>query len=108
MFGPVSDHQLAERRSLAYHGEIATRLDADPALLSRARSRVESWLSSGAVARFYAEQWRDILARSRAEVQIALLDPSEPMRMLRQVSPFAGALAPRDRWRIGRSVRAAP
>jgi len=108
MLGPASDHELAEKRSLAYHGEIATRLAGDAELLLRARSRVESWLSSAAVARFYAEQWRDILARSQAEIQLALLDTGEPMRMLRQVSPFAGALPPRDRWRIWRTVRTAP
>jgi hypothetical protein len=108
MLGPASDHELAEKRSLAYHGEIASRLSGDPDLLVRARSRVESWLSSAAVARFYAEQWRDLLGRPRAEIELALLDAGEPMRMLRQVSPFAGALPPRDRWRIWRTVRATP
>jgi hypothetical protein len=108
MLGPASDHELAERRSLAYHGEIATRLAGDPDLLMRARSRVESWLSTDAVARFYAEQWRDVLARTPAEIQLALLDAGEPMRMLRQVSRFAGALPPRDRLRIWRALRPVP
>jgi hypothetical protein len=102
------DHDLAERRSLAYHSEIAARLAGDRALLPRARDRVDAWLREGGVARFYAESWRDILERLLPEIQIALREDSEEMRMLRQVSPFAGALPPRDRWHIWRTVGAPP
>ena len=98
------DHGLAERRSLAYHDEISVRIAADPKLLARARSRVDAWLRSGAVDRFYAEAWRDLLACPEAEIQRMLHEDSERMRALRQVSPFAGALQPRDRWRIWRAV----
>lgn len=52
----------------------------------------------------YAEAWRQILARSPAEIAALLGEESERMTMLRQVSPFAGALDPRTRWQIWRSV----
>jgi hypothetical protein len=35
------------------------------------------------------------------------VDESEEARALRQVTPFAGAIDPRTRWRIWREVRAA-
>lgn len=110
MLGPEAapDHALAERRSLAYHREIAARLRDDSVVLARARARVSDWLASGAVARFYAEAWCDLLARSEVEIERALCDDSESMRMLRQVTPFAGALPPRERWRIWRAARSTP
>ena len=105
--GSLPDHRLAERRSLAYHAEIATRVAADCALLARARLRVEEWLRSGAVARFYAQAWYDVLAQTLPEIQRLLCDPGEHMSALRQVSPFAGALPPKDRWRLWRAERIA-
>jgi hypothetical protein len=40
---PLSDHQLAETTSLAWHAEIARRIRKDPQILDRARARVASW-----------------------------------------------------------------
>jgi hypothetical protein len=36
---------------------------------------------------------------------VALVDPSERGRALRQCTPFAGALDPRTRWRLWAQVR---
>jgi hypothetical protein len=48
-----------------------------------------------------------VLARPLVELQAALREPGERMTALRQVSPFAGALPPRERWRIWRETRTA-
>jgi hypothetical protein len=103
----VNSHRLAEERSLAYHQAVAEKLAAEPQLLDRARARVQSWLASGEVHPHYASAWKEILARSIAEVQAFLAQDSENARALRQVTPFAGALDPRTRWRIWRQVREA-
>ncbi|KIG13310.1 hypothetical protein DB30_00358 [Enhygromyxa salina] len=98
-------HRLAEARSLAAHQLIAARLADEPELLEMARERVASWLEDRSVARAYAEAWRDLLARDVAGIAVAIIDPSEHGRALRQCTPFAGALDPRTRWRLWASVR---
>ena len=69
-----------------------------------ARARVRAWLDDGSVGRSYAEAWRVLLDRPLEDLITALGDASERMHDLRQVSPFAGALDPRTRWRIHREV----
>ena len=98
--------RVAEERSIAYHREIASLLAHRPELLDTARDRVESWLRDGSVARPYAEAWRDLLCGTFEQLAATLIDPGERSRDLRQVSPFAGALDPRTRWRIHADVRA--
>lgn len=100
----VDPHRIAEARSLAYHRAIAERLAADPAIVERARERVRGWLASHPDAH-YAAAWSAILARAIPEIVAFLVDDGERATELRQSTPFAGALAPRERWRIWREVR---
>lgn len=100
----MTPHELAAERSRALHAAVAERLAADPRLVAGARLRVDSWLADGSVARAYAEAWRDLLARPFPDLLEALVEPTERMHDLRQVSPFAGVLDPRTRWRIHRAV----
>lgn len=93
-------HRLAEERSLAYHAVIANRLVREADLLSRARARVHEWLARGEPAPFYARAWASILEQSTAEIAAFLVDTGERARELRQSTPFAGALTPRERWRV--------
>jgi len=100
----MDGHRTAERRSLAYHREIAERIMRDPAILARARDRVAGWTASGAVHPKWAAAWTELLARPLAEICDQLGEPSEDMAAMRQVTPFAGALDPRTRWELWRSV----
>ena len=106
-FQSMDPHQLAEERSLAYHRVVAARLVDDPRLLVEARARVEQWLANGTRAARALERWRSILELPPSEIAALLVDSGELARELRQSSPFAGALDPRERWRIWRAVRAA-
>jgi hypothetical protein len=105
----VNIHERVTARSIALHREVARRLCEEPALLQAARLRVAGWLADGSVAREYAEAWSTLLASPLERVVEALTDPSERMHDLRQVSPFAGVLDSRTRWRIrsGSSVNRA-
>jgi hypothetical protein len=98
-------HRLAEERSVAYHGLIAERLREQPEVLEMARRRVETWLASGDRAPFYARQWARILAGDVSSIAAFLVERSELADELRQSSPFAGALHPRERWKIWRETR---
>jgi hypothetical protein len=101
----MEPHRLAEERSLAYHQAIAQRLLRDPRILDEARRVVESWLQDTSSTTYYAEAWRAVLAGDAATVAAFITDPGERARELRQSTPFAGVLSPRERWAIWDAVR---
>ncbi len=96
-------HRLAEIRSLAYHRAVAERLAREPAILERARARVRGWLQRTPTPH-YAIAWDEVLTRPVAEIAEFLRDDAERARELRQSTPFAGTLAPRERWRLWRTA----
>ena len=101
---PVDPHRLAEQRSVAFHRAIAERIGREPALLERAREKVAGWLAEGR-SPFYAQAWQQILARPVQSIAVFLTSETEEARALRQATPFAGAVEPRERWRIWKEVR---
>lgn len=101
----MDPHRLAEARSLAYHRAIAQRLREEPELLDAARRRVQGWLVAGSPSPAVAARWADLLAGDTPAVAAFLGETSELAVELRQSSPFAGALSPRERWRIWRATR---
>jgi hypothetical protein len=103
-FSQVDPHRRAEERSLALHEAVGARLADDPAALALARERVGEWLRTGSVHVDYARAWSEILARPVVEIRELLARDDERMRALRQVTPFAGVLDARTRWRIWRAA----
>ncbi len=99
-------HRIGEERSLAYHRAVAAKLASDPSTLARARAKVARWLADGSVHPEYANAWRALLDGSLAELVAEMTSTSERARALRQSTPFAGALAPKERWTIWREVYA--
>ena len=97
---------LVIERSLALHAEVAERIRRDPALLERAERRVRGWLEDGSVAGPYARTWAAILELPKEEILRKLVERSEAAHDLRQVSPFAGIIDARTRWRILKATRA--
>ena len=97
-------HRVAEQRSLALHREVAGRLGAHPELLDRARARVADWRQRGCVDPGWVEAWSDLLALPLADIIAGLTDPGQHSCDLRQCSPFAGALEPRERWQVLRDA----
>ncbi len=98
-------HRLSEERSIAYHRVIAERLRDRPEILANARHRVQSWLTASAEPPFYARKWAEILAEDAESIAAFLVDRSELAYELRSSSPFAGALTPRERWKIWHETR---
>lgn len=93
-------HQEIDERSLALHRAVAEKVAADPATLKEPRARVEKWIRGGSVHPDYARAWQAALAGPLDELLELLRDPGERAAALRQVSPFAGVLDPRERWQI--------
>ena len=100
----MSGHHRNEERSLALHQAVAEKLLDEPAVLARARHKVESWHQDGSVHPHYAAAWRRLLALTPEEIARRLVDRNQEMTDLRQSSPFADALSPRERWAILRRL----
>lgn len=103
MHGMPQGHDTAARRSLEYHRRVADRLD--PAVVARARTRVETWITKGPVHLVHAERWQSVLALPAGEIRNLLTADDELARDLRQTTPFAGVLSPAERWEIIRTIR---
>jgi hypothetical protein len=99
----VTDHLAIEQRSRALHAAVAEKLRRDPRLLDEARRRVEAWLQDGSVATEYARAWKEAMDGPLEGLLELLVDPRERATALRQVSPFAGVLEPRERWQVLRA-----
>jgi hypothetical protein len=96
-------HETAERRARALHALVAERLDE--AMLEEAREEVERLAAAGQLHERYAQRWRNVLARSPAEVAVAMVADTQKGRDLRQNSPFAGVLNEQERRRVIERVR---
>lgn len=94
----MDPHRLAEERSIAMHAAIAARMTE--AIRARALERIRT----GDLATPYRVAWEAWLALPLDELREKLIHPGEHARALRQVTPFAGVLGPRERWQIRRSV----
>lgn len=93
-------HDRIERRSLALHRAIAAKLREHPELLSVAADNIERWSRRGGRSQPYLETWREILGLPFSKLLELIEEDSPRMTELRQSTPFAGILDPRERWRI--------
>ena len=100
----MDPHRLAEKRSIAYHRAVLERLEREPAILERARRRVEAMIADGRLPHD-ARQWQEVLSGTAEVLREALLADTEKWRALRQSTPFVGVLSPRERWAIWRLLR---
>ncbi len=93
-------HARIDARSLAMHRAIALKLRASPDLLAIARDNLRRWSESSGRSQPYLDAWAEVLARPIEEVLVLIGEDSESMRAMRQASPFAGVLSPKERWEI--------
>ena len=93
-------HARIDARSLGMHRAIAAKLLADPALLAIASDNLARWTTSAGRSQPYADAWGELLAKPIEELVALIQEDTEFMRAMRQTSPFAGVLNPRERWRI--------
>jgi hypothetical protein len=92
-------HEWIDRRSLALHEAVADKLLAHPELIEVARENLRRWLARGPQPALI--EWRQLLdTLSLDELQRLLRSPDERAARLRQSSPFAGVLTPRERQSI--------
>jgi hypothetical protein len=94
--------------SLELSRAIASRLADHPEWIEMARANLDRWEQSNTHApglvRCYQE-WRDLLGLPLETIRGLLVEESDNARRLRQSSPFAGSLAPREVWEIKERCR---
>ena len=106
----VSDHIRIEERSIALHRAIAERIRTNPRLMEKARENLQKYLDQFAQENRplpkSLSEWQDILTNRSLEAVLAFLVSSgETAGRLRQSSPFAGILTPKERWKIYEAYR---
>src|SRR5512139_1873645 len=97
-------HQIEERSSLL-HRTVARRIRGNPGLLTIARDNLRRWMAQGSRHPYWTE-WQILLDGPLEDLLAFMVSPSEDARRLRQCSPFAGILSPRERWQIYESFAA--
>lgn len=101
---PATVHRRRELESLEIHRRIARLLEEDPVrVIGKARGNLRSWLAQrgeDALCSTFRE-WEDLLdSLGVAELSRLLVAGDEKSVRLRQSSPFAGVLPPREVWEI--------
>ena len=96
-------HPEIDQVSLELGRRIAERLRRQPELIDFAHANLMRWSRQNASAPFllrcYAE-WQQILSQPVDEICTLLCSESDNAQRLRQNSPFAGVLTPKEVWEI--------
>ena len=96
-------HEVLDAASLEMACRIADGLPEHPEWIDFARANLERWsrLNAGvpSLLRCYAE-WGRLLERGVTEVCAVLTAETDEGQRLRQSTPFAGVLSPREVWEI--------
>lgn len=102
-----SDHQLLDARSLALHCKIAQKINKDHNLIQIPHKNLKRWRkNSQEQVPGYINEWENILEQPWTSVAAFITSFSERARRLRQSSPFAGVLTPKERKLIYEAFRA--
>jgi hypothetical protein len=100
-------HRLALARTLQAHRVLAERIGNDPSILVHAGITLDRWIEEERIHPEYAARWRVLLDGPSELLLQAMMEDSEASRDLRQTSPFAGCLSPRERWKVWKESRVA-
>ena len=93
-------HARIDARSLAMHRAIAGKIRMSPELMGIAKENLRRWRGTAGRSEPYLDAWSELLAKPLGEALELLEQDSETMRAMRQASPFAGVLSPKERWEI--------
>jgi hypothetical protein len=95
-----------DARSLALHRAAACRLREDPSRFERVKATLQRWHRlADPASRPLLQAWQAVVDRG-LEACVALAEEeSERGQTMRQASPLAGILEPRERFRVLRETR---
>lgn len=104
----VSDHVRLEEWSIRLHALVADKLRQDPqGVIAKARRNLSVIRRiHGLAVEGYARRWEALIAGPVEDLVRVMISPSPEARELRQCTPFAGVLTPKERWAAYRAFRA--
>lgn len=83
-------------RSLEMHRLIATKLEADPSLVERARTNISRWKNQRRLTPAYSE-WEEILSSGMDRILHVLTSEDQASARLRSSTPFTCILSDTER-----------
>lgn len=83
-------------RSLEMHRLIATKLEADPSLVDRARSNISRWKNQRGLTPAYSE-WEEVLSSGMERIFHVLTCEDQASARLRSSTPFTDILSDTER-----------
>lgn len=90
-----------DQRSLSYHRAVVKKLESNPSFyIKKAKQNLRRMRRHHAGAKSLFDAWQVWLDLPIDELVSKMLDPAMTARDMRQVSPFAGALNPKERLQI--------
>jgi hypothetical protein len=99
-------HRELDDRSRALHGLVAEKIRQDPARLDRARVILARWREVVCPnTQPYLLEWDRILRLHMDEILAVAVEDSQRADALRQCSPLACVLSPKERWAFLREWR---
>lgn len=104
----MAGHPRSDAFSDALHRHVVAWLCEDPSsVMARAEDRLRELrgMLAGGHADALLDRWEDLLAEGPEAVVEVLQSDDPDARQLRGCSPFAGSIAPGERWRILRELR---
>lgn len=100
-------HHRRELQSIEMHRRIAAMMDRDPSgVIRKAVRNIHGWLEhqQGSAMEVVFREWLELLVHlSPSEIADFIVSDSERAVRMRQSSPFAGVLSPREVWAIKRN-----
>lgn len=96
-------HLRPEQFSIRLHEAIAAKLRDDQApTIAIARKNIARWreIHKGTGVIYYLNRWQNLLQGPLDEFLAFMVSSFQEARDMRQCSPFAGLLSPRERWGI--------
>ena len=100
MAGTGVGHPHIDARSLAMAKIIVKRIDADPALIERARRYLANEVERRGSLSQASREWEQILTRPWSEIRGILLDESDEGQRLRSSHPFREIVTEQERLAI--------
>ncbi|OGB32952.1 MAG: hypothetical protein A3F78_21700 [Burkholderiales bacterium RIFCSPLOWO2_12_FULL_61_40] len=97
-------HQELDQRSLALHCIVADKVRKDAHLLDKARATLQRWHQTVSPRTFvYLDEWQRLLDQGEQACLAVATEDSEHAAALRQASPLACLLTPKERFEFLKS-----
>jgi hypothetical protein len=94
-------HQEIDQRSLALHQLVATKVRGNPALMDKAREILQRWRTTVSPRTYpYLDEWQRLIDQGVETCLAAAVEDSEQAAAMRQASPLACLLAPKERFEL--------